>query len=251
MSLLGTPVYANPSTPLWASTGSSSVTNLTVTNSLTTNTTARFGGTGARWFASNPLSAGLFASADASGNGLIQTNGTLFMGRTGGIPTTTFVPAAIGTSNDLLTVTGQIQTRAGASITPQPLINSAKTINAVQNAPTVTNITNDTAYPTVSGAEYDISIKGRILLASGTSDPDDTVQIVLTTGSTYPGANWVYVEYPEAVGNAGIGLVDIRTRVVSDSAIASILVGATTVRAGASTGVYSFTAFQIDVTRVK
>ena len=250
MSLLGTPVYANPTTPLWAGTGSANVTNLEVTNSFQSDNVARFGGVGARWYASNPASLGLYASADASGNGYIQTNGTLYMGRTGGTPTTTFVPAAIGTSNDLLTVTGQIQTKAGASITPQPLINAPKTITST-NAPTTTTITNDTAYPTVNGAEYDVSIKGRILLSSGASDPDDTVQIILTTGVTYPGANWAYVEYPEAVGNAGIGLVDIRTRVISDGAIASITVGATTVLAGASTAVYTFTAYSIDVTRVK
>lgn len=250
MSLLGTPVYANPTTPLWASTGTSTMANVEVTNQLQSDNVLKIGGVGARWFATNPSSFGLFASADGSGNGYFQTNGTLYMGRTGGVPTTTFVPAAIGTSNDLLTVTGQIQTKAGASITPQPLINAAKTITS-PNAPAVTNITNDTAYPTVNGAEYDVSIKGRILLSSGVADVDDTVNISLTTGSTYPGANWAYVEYPSAVGNAGIGLVDIRTRVISDAAIPSILVGATTVLNGASTAVYTFTAYSIDVTRVK
>lgn len=248
MSLLGTPVYANPSTPLWASTGTSTMANVEVTNQLQSDNVAKFGGVGARWFATNPASYGLFASADALGNGYIQTNGTLYMGRTGGTPTTTFVPAAIGTSNDLLTITGQIQTKAGASITPQPLINASKTITS-PNAPTTLDITNDTAYPTTLNAEYDVSVKGRVLLSSGTPDADDQVQILLTAGANYPGANWAYVQYPAAVG--AIGLVDIRTRVISDAAIGSILVGATTILNGASTAVYTFTAYQIDVTRVK
>jgi hypothetical protein len=222
--------------------------NLEVTNQLQSDNVLKIGGVGARWFASNPASYGLFASADASGNGYFQTNGTLYMGRTGGVPTTTFLPAAIGTSNDLLTVTGQIQTKAGASVTPQTIATN-KTITNVSNSPTVNNITNDTAYPTVSNAVYDVSIKGRVLLGSGTPDAGDEVDVVVNDGQNYPGMAWAYAQFPSSA-TGGPGLFDIRTRIISDAAIPSLTVGFTKTLAGVSTATYNGTVYSFNATRV-
>lgn len=255
MSLLGTPVYANPSTPLWASAGGGTISGFTTfAQGLESDGVTRVASPlGLRLTAAPPNQvnvAGILAPDAAGQNLYFATNGIMYLGRNtaGNTANTTFTPAAPASNNDVLAVGGTISTKAGASITPQSLINSGKSVAPVPNSPTITTITNDTAYPTVIGGQYDVSVKGRILLASGASDPDDTIQVILTAGSAYPGAIWNYVVYPSATGE--LGLFDIRTRVTSDAVLASMTVGLTAILAGASTAVYNASVLSFNATRV-
>lgn len=180
MSLLGTPVYANPTTPIWA---------------------------------------GVSGNQSISGN--LSVTGTF-------------------TSGGIIT---------GPSVTPAALINASKTLNPVPASPTVTNITNDTAYPTVIGAIYDVSIKGRVLIASGTGAAGDLVTVIVNNGTNFPGNQWNYLVYPTAAG--ANGLFDIRTRIVCDTVMPSLTVGFTATLAGGSTGVYQGIVYSFNATRVK
>lgn len=258
MSLLGTPVYANPSTPFWMGVGGGTVSgNLTVNGNLAVSGNADFTGTLVRirandklYFTSaNGATTGLLEYTDNGTNGFIETNGNLYLGRTlaGNTANTVFTPSAATTNNDVLAVGGTVSTKAGASITPQTIATN-KSVAPIPASPIVTNIANDTAYPTVNGAVYDVSIKGRVLIAGGVADPDDQVQVVINNLQNYPGMSWIYVVYPSATGS--VGLFDIRTRIISDAAIASLTVGFSTILNGASTAVYDGSVFSFNATRV-
>ena len=254
MSLLGSQVYANPSSPCWLGTAGGTVAGTTVfTGAVECDNVLRVASPlGLRLTAAPPnqVNIGGIVAPDAGGANLfLATNGTMYLGRNtaGNTANTTFTPSAPATNNDILAVGGTVSTKAGASITPQTIATN-KSVAPIPNSPTVTNITNDTAFPTVPGAVYDVSIKGRVLLASGVADPDDQVQVVVNNLQNYPGMSWIYVQYPSATGS--VGLFDIRTRIISDATMTSLTVGFSTILNGASTAVYNGTIFSFNATRV-
>jgi len=267
MSLLGSQVFASSDTPCWISAQGGTVTGtLTVDGNLSVDGSAQFFGGGAVKIA-NPSTlylantgqsqSGLLLYSDNAGtpNGYAETNGTLYLGRVtaGNTANSTFVPSAPTTNGDVLTIGGRIASTGilqGPSVTPSEIINATKVITPVPTAPTTTAFAVDTPYPTVIGQTYEISAKGRILLASGTPAVDDVIYVTLTAGATYPGTVWIYPVFPSATNVNGIGLYDILTRVKSDQALPSITVSVSEVLGMGSTAVYQAALFSFSATRV-
>jgi len=163
MSLLGTPVYANPTTPLWVSAGGDTIDgNFTVNGSLIAKGSVEIenGATGIVFQNAAGNATGLKVSTDAAGtNGAIETNGTLYLGRSGAGATanTSFVPSAPTTNGDVLSVGGRIVTAPGGGISPvsspTPLVNVTLGGGPVTMVPS-------TPIPIVNTKWYDIQVSG-------------------------------------------------------------------------------------------
>jgi hypothetical protein len=176
MSLLGTPVYANPSTPLWASASGGAITgNLNVTGQVTAT-----GGFSGRPYVVTDLSGntGMLLSATAPGISYIQTQNNLRFGQIGqGTTNTSLTVSAPGANADVLTVGGQIN---GGGITPLTSVVGAATI--ANGTPTSLTIT--PAISLVSGGIYDIQVSGYWATGvTATPATADVASVILTTGT--------------------------------------------------------------------
>jgi len=139
-------------------------------------------------------------------------------------------------------------TLSGVGPVPTTLITSTKTINPLPVSPTPASaFPVDTNYPTASNQQYDVMARGILAAVGGAPDVDDIVNITLDAGATT--GVWTYQFKPSSVGDNGNW--EIRDRITSDAAQATIFISAQTLRAGASTADYSATLRQLDVTRVK
>jgi hypothetical protein len=101
-------------------------------------------------------------------------------------------------------------------------------------------------YPTTTGQEYDICVKGTIALASGTPDatiPDQFV-VSVSVGGTGKGTQ-TYSFNPNYL------TFYVRDRLISSSSAPSVVVGVQNTQAGTSTAVYNATLTMADVVRVK
>jgi len=101
-------------------------------------------------------------------------------------------------------------------------------------------------YPTTTGQEYDICVKGTIALASGTPDatiPDQFV-VSVSVGGTGKGTQ-TYSFNPNYL------TFYVRDRLISSSSAPSVVVGVQNTRVGTSTAVYNATLTMADVVRVK
>ena len=114
MSLLGTQVYANPTTPLWVSaTGDTINGNLTVagTTTLEGPVVVPNGINGIELQDTAGTSTGLIVAVDATGtDGSIETDGVIYLGRSGAGNTANsfFDPSAPTTNGDVLSIGGRI-----------------------------------------------------------------------------------------------------------------------------------------------
>lgn len=256
MSLLGTPVYANPSTPLWlSSSGGTIAGNLTVTGD------ADFTGTVVRIRAADKLyftnaggnTTGLLEYTDNGTNGFIETNGTLYLGRTLAATNanTSFVPSAVTTNNDVLTVGGQILTAAGKGVSP--LVSSTTSTSLPVGV--ATSLAPTPAIPITSGQTYDIQISGYFSVPLGTTPaPLDKIEIITSVGPGVAPAFYAtsivseyYPGWSEDVWVAGsFRPISIRARLPANANLANIVISATLT----GTGVYLPTGIDAVLTQV-
>lgn len=244
MSLLGTQVYANTVTPLWVSAGGDTIDgNLTVNgNFVAAGNSADFTGTLVRiraadklYFTSaNGATTGLLEYTDNGTNGFIETNGSVYLGRTlaGTSANTVFTPSAPTTNGDVLAVGGRITTAAGGGITP---VSSPTALVNVPLGATVPMVPT-TPIPIATGTWYDIQVTGYWTIPLGTAPAvGDKAEIFIAVGGGVAPAFFKVsaqdVQYP--------GLADdpwtagsyrpfkIRARLLAGSNLASPIINAT------------------------
>lgn len=256
MSLLGTPVYANPSTPLWVSVGGDTIDgNLVVDGTLSvsgqsemTNLDINSGSvyptqgklTLSASFLGTP-STGMQIYSDGGVNGQIMTNGSLLLGRKdANQANTTFTPSAYPTNGDVLAVGGRITTAAGGGITPisspTPLVNVTIGGGAVTMVPT-------TPIPIVTGKWYDIQVTGywTIPLLSAPAAGDKAEILVAVGAGSSPAffkVSAVDEQYPGFVDDPWVAGTyrpfKIRARLLAGASLATPIITATLT----GTGVY-------------
>ena len=191
MSLLGTPVYANDSTPLWASVGSPTFAGQVTASS--------FAATGnLRALDASGNTALLLTSGGgnpALGLSYIQSAGTIKFGQIGtGNTNSSLTVSAYGSGADVLTIGGQI---VGGGITP-----TSSTVGGVtvpNGSPQTLTIT--PAINLVSGGIYDIQVEG-YWATGATCSPatGDVATLTLSTGTATSPAVLAYTyednQYP-------------------------------------------------------
>jgi hypothetical protein len=241
MSLLGTPVYANPTTPLWVSAGGGSSSG---TISATEFDALASGGFVVKETNGNSK---LRLANDAAGNSLIQSTDVIKFTQIGTIQgNSQLTTSAFGANVDALLVRGSITATGNLNgIGPNP----TQIITAVQNitpvSGTVQYFTQTTPYASVTGGEYDIMTRGEINL-TGTPAAGDYVVITVQVG-TSGNSNWNYYFYPGITGAMDWA---VRDRMPCDAGRAAIRVGVSVILGGGSTATYSVSQSQFDVTRV-
>lgn len=270
MSLLGNPVYANPSTPLWVSVAGDTIDGpLTVNGNFAVNGNAQFaGGTAVKiasptvLYLSNPgqSQAGLYMYSDNAGtpNGFAETNATLYLGRVGANTTanTFFTPSAPTTNNDILRVGGQILSAAGKGISP--IVSSTASTSIPVGVST--SLAPTPAIAITSGQTYDIQVSGYFAVPLGTTPaPLDKMELIVSVGpgsapgfyaysivtDFYPG----WAEDPWTAGS--FRPFSIRARLPANANLANLVILATLT----ATGVYLPTGIdavlsQVSVVRV-
>ena len=241
MSLLGTPVYANPSTPLWVGAGGGTVNgNLIVDGFLTAGRVA----------SSKAIEPGFgnFALTDASGNtcgGLNQVGAVgasdvyvnvgsgnkIQFGLVGFSSGNSYItPSAVGANTDLLSVGGQILSAPGGGISPIiPVVGGPVTVT--QNATPVA-LTITPAVTLLNGATYDIQVSGYWAVGAGTTTPAtaDVASLTLQTGTGSSPGNLRYLitdyQYPALAEapwtSASFHPFHIRVRAPSNGAVLTL-----------------------------
>jgi len=269
MSLLGTPVYANPTTPLWVSVGGDTIDgNLTVNGNLAVNGPAQFYG-GHTVKIANPSTlylantgqsqagALLYSDNAATPNGFVETNATIYLGRIGAGNTanTSFVPSAATTNGDVLSVGGQILSAAGKGITP--LSSSTASTNIPLGVST--SLAPSPAVPITSGQTYDVQVNGYFAVPVGTTPaPLDKMEVLVSVGSgTSPGFfqySSILDLYPGFVDDPWVAGTfrpfQIRARLPSNSTLANITILATLSGVGVYPAGIDAVLSQVSVVRV-
>jgi len=270
MSLLGTPVYANTSTPLWVSVNGGTVTgNLTVDGTLAVDGPAQFFG-GHTVKIANPSTlylantgqsqagALLYSDDAATPNGYVETNAVVYLGRIGAGNTanTAFTPSAAGTDGDLLEVGGQILTAPGGGITP--LVSSTATTNITVGGPSI-DLSPSPVIPITTGLTYEIEVKGFVTIPLLTAPAaGDKFELIVSVGpGALPGAyrfTEVYDMYPGFVDDPWVAgsfrPFSIRTRLPSNANLANIVVSGTLTGAGTYPAGIDVEIPQVSVVRV-
>jgi len=179
MSLLGTPVYANPSTPLWATVGSPTFTGQVLAPEFATTPGGDIlvrdvsGNTGMRFVATTP------------GTNYIQNSGTIRFGQIGqGNTNTSLTVSAPGANADVLTVGGQF---IGGGVTPIECVTPG-TIQTIAlasgSSPRTATFAVQTLAPITSNATYDIQAIGNLSWNAGSApSPGDRLTVTIACGS--------------------------------------------------------------------
>lgn len=269
MSLLGTPVYANPATAFWVSSAGDTIDgNLVVNGTLDVTGSVEltgpqveidgqlvmYGPNAKISFSEVGVGQGLDIRSDATQtNGFISTDGSLYLGRSlaGTSANTVFTPSAATTNADLLTLGGQILTAAGGGITPK--VSSTALTNVPVGVPT--SLAPTPTLPIVSGQTYDIQITGYFEIPLGTTPaPLDKMEILTSVGpgvaptfyahtvvsDWYPG----WAEDPWVAGS--FRPISIRARLPANANLANIVITANLT----GTGVYLPTGIDVVLTQV-
>jgi hypothetical protein len=267
MSLLFTPVYANPSKPIWLSaTGGSITGNLTVDGTITATSDiiseTEVDAPSLRVIDSNAASK-MILQNDGAGNSLIQSTDVIKFTQLGTINgNTTLTQSVAGANADNLTVGGTINCLIGP--VPPRIITSTKTVNPIAVSPAApSQFGVDTTITSISGAEYDVQVTGNVFCVSGSPDPTDYIVYEFTAG----GSGTVDAIVFPAAADAGLGgngvtglgplvaagaaaTVNLRARVVS-SASGTTLGANARVFQPSGTAVYGATLTVLDVQRVR
>lgn len=269
MSLLGTPVYANSTTPLWVSVNGDTVDgNLTVNGNLAVNGPAQFFG-GHTVKIANPSTlylantgqsqagALLYSDNSATPNGFIETGATIYLGRitAGNTANTSFTPSAPTTNGDLLTVGGQILTAAGKGITPL----SSSTASTNIPVGVSTSLAPTPAIAITSGQTYDVQINGYFSVPIGTTPAAlDKMEVLVSVGSgTSPGFfqySSILNEYPGWTEDPWVAGTfrpfQIRARLPANANLANIVILATLSGVGVYPAGIDAVLSQVSVVRV-
>lgn len=271
MSLLGANVYANPSTPLWASSsggggGGSNFTNISVTSNAIVggavevpflNLTDLSGNAGVGSLQSLAVSDG-----DPADGFILQGELLRFGKQATKNANTTFVPSVFGANLDNFSVGGTMNCLIGP--VPTQLITSTKTVNPVATPPSApSQFGVDVSLSGISNAEYDVQATGTVYVVSGAVDPSDTVTYTFTSGAgqgsisatVFPGQfilgnNGVSGSGPLTSGGAAAN-INLRARVSPNVSGTTLGANVKAFPGGTSTAVYGATLTLLDVQRVR
>jgi hypothetical protein len=263
MSLLGTPVYANTTTPLWLSAGGGTISGNLVVNGGIRATTNMSTPSYLVIDPSGATTGGITYAATGAGAGL-NFQGNLFeFGRLGtGSVNTTLTPSAFGANTDNLTVGGTINCLIGP--VPAQVITSTKTVTPIAVSPTApSQFGTDNTITSVSGAEYDVQVTGSVYCITGTPDAADYIVYNFTAGGSGTLSAIIYPAAADAGlggnGVTGIGplvaagasaTVTLRARVVSGASGTALSANARVFQS-TGTATYGATLSVLDVQRVR
>jgi hypothetical protein len=264
MSLLGTAVYANTSTPLWLGVDGGTINgNLTVDGTITATSDiiseTEVDAPSLRVIDSNAASTMILAN-DGAGNSLIQSTDVIKFTQLGTINgNTTLTQSVAGANADNLTVGGRINCLIGP--VPTQVITSTKTVASMAVSPAApSQFGTDTTITSISGAEYDVQVTGTVFCDSGIVDPADYIVFNFTAGGSgvldaivFPGAaslggNGVTGLAPLVAAGAA-ATVTLRARVVSSASGTALSANVRAFLTG--TAVYGATLTVLDVQRVR
>lgn len=259
MSLLANESYVNPTTPLWASATNGTIANLSVTE------TADFQGTLVRiratdklyFTSSNGATTGMLEYTDNGTNGFIETNGSIYLGRTlaGNTANTSFTPSAATTNADVLAVGGRISTAPGGGITPL----SSSTASTNIPVGVSTSLAPSPAIPISTGLTYDVQINGYFSIPIGTVPAAlDKMEILVSLG---PGVSPAFYQYSSILNEYPGWTEDpfvagttrpfqIRARLPSNANLANIVILATLSGVGVYPAGLDAVLSQVSVVRV-
>jgi len=181
MSLLGTPVYANPTTPIWASTN-----NPVISGQVTAGSFAATGNLRALDASGNTALLLTSGGGDPTlGLSYIQTAGTIKFGQIGtGNTNSQLVVSSFGSGGDVLTIGGQIK---GGGVTPIECVTPG-TIQTIAlasgSSPRTATFGVQTLAPITSNATYDIQAIGNLSWNAGTAPTSgDKLTVTIACGS--------------------------------------------------------------------
>lgn len=263
MSLLFTPVYANPSKPIWLSATGGSITGNLVVDGTITATSDIISETEVDAPSLRVIDgsgATVMALANIAGNSVIQSTAPIKFTQLGtGSGNTTLTQSVAGANTDLLAVGGSITCLIGP--VPTQVITSTKTVNPVAVSPAApSQFGTDATITSISGAEYDVQVTGTVFCVSGTPDAADyivynftaggsgTLSAIVFPGEALLGANGVTGLGPLTAGGAA-ATVTLRARVVSSASGTALSANARVFLTG--TAVYGATLTVLDVQRVR
>ena len=265
MSLLFTPVYANPAQPFWLPASGGTISGnlqvdgtITATSDIISETEVDapslrvIDGSGAT----------LMALAQIAGNSVIQSTAPIKFTQLGtGSGNTTLTQSVAGANADLLAVGGTITANIGP--VPTQIVTSTKTVNPVAVSPAApSQFGTDATVTSISGAEYDVQLTGTVYCVSGTPNAADYVVVNFTAGGS---GTISAIVYP-GVANAGLGgngvtgigpltaggaaaTITLRTRLTSSASGTALSANARVFLTG--TAVYGATLTLLDVQRVR
>jgi hypothetical protein len=267
MSLLFTPVYANPNQPFWMPISGGTISgNLAVDGNLVVD-----GGIQSLTNVAAPA----FVAEDASGNdtGFMRPAGTgagaglLFQGdifkfgKTGtGNVNTTLTPSVFGANTDALSVGGSITCAIGPI--PAQVITSTKTLTPINVSPAApSQFGTDNTITSISGAEYDVQLTGTVYCITGTPDAADYIVYNFTAGGS---GSLSAIVFPATAGLGGNGVtglgplvaagaaatITLRARVVSGASGTALSANARVFQS-TGTATYGATLTVLDVQRVR
>lgn len=266
MSLLFTPVYANPSTPLWLSTNGGTISgnllvdgNIGATGDIISET--EVDAPSLRVVDSN--GATKMSLANAGGFSLVQSTDAIKFTQLG-TPNgnTTLTLSVAGANTDNLTVGGTVNCLIGP--VPTQLITSTKTVNPVAISPAApSQFGVDVSLAGISNAEYDVQATGTVFVASGTTDSSDTVVYSFTSGGGQGSMTSTVVPQSLILGGFGVGgtgpltaggaaaNVFMRGRVTPNASGTTLGANVRAFSPNTSSAVYGATLTVLDVQRVR
>jgi hypothetical protein len=260
MSLLGNPVYANTTTPLWLGVEGGEITGDLLVDGGIESLTSVSAPALQTLDPSGNVTGQMIPAASGTGGG-INFQGNLFeFGRIGtGNVNTTLTTSVFGANTDALNVGGSITCAIGPI--PTRVITSTKTVASMAVSPAApSQFGTDATITSVSGAEYDVQVTGTVFCASGTVDPADYIVFSFTAGGSgvldaivFPGAaslggNGVTGLAPLVAAGAA-ATVTLRARVVSSASGTALSANVRAFLTG--TAVYGATLSVLDVQRVR
>jgi hypothetical protein len=271
MSLLGSQVYANPTTPLWGSGGGGGGSNATFSNVTVTSNVVVGGAVEVPFLNLTDLSGNagvgslqsLAVSDGDSADGFILQGELLRFGKQATKnANTTFVPSVFGANTDNFSVGGTMNCLIGP--VPTQLITSTKNISNVSVSPSGPDaFPVDVSLSSISNAEYDVQMTGTVYVASGAIDASDYVVMNLVTSGgsgtlgaiVFPserllGANFVSGIGPLVASGAAAN-VNLRSRITATASGTTLGANVRAFSPNASTAVYGANLTFLDVQRVR
>jgi hypothetical protein len=267
MSLLFTPVYANPNQPFWMPISGGTITgNLIVDGTITADGGIRSDTniSTLSYLVIDPSGAttGSMTRAATGAGGGLNFQGNLFkFGQLGtGNVNTTLTPSAFGANTDALVVGGSITCAIGPI--PTQIITSTKTVTPIAVSPAApSQFGTDNTVTSVSGAEYDVQVTGSVYCITGTPDAADYIVYNFTAGGS---GSLSAIVFPATAGLGGNGVtglgplvaagaaatVTLRARVVSGASGTALSANARVFQS-TGTATYGATLTVLDVQRVR
>lgn len=267
MSLLGTQVYANPTTPLWGSgQGGSTFTNITVISNATVggdvNVTGEVTSVDSLRIVDSNAATKFSLANDFAGNSLIQSTDVIKFTQLGTANgNTQLTLSAAGANVDNFSVGGTMNCLIGP--VPAQAITSTKTVNPVATSAPASQYGVDNTITGTSGAEYDIQAIATVFVASGVPASDDVVTVTVTIGGGQGNMSSVVLPGQFVLGGFGVSGIGplvaagpaatcyMRARLTPNASGTTLGGSVLASLGGGSTAVYGSTLTILDVQRVR